>query len=288
MRFFALPASEILNAAQPELHLTLPALAANNPIFLGVHADSLGSVPVVPVAMDSRGLLHETGALGYFSAGSFFTLSGSAAPHEPFAVVLGHTDIPADGYPHTNPCVQLRLLQAFPGGEVSLLRHKKASALAWVTLSDKGSKGLREDGSGPLMETMVAASMQLSCASGHIIPDDIPRLRALVLQLALRDGYDLILTSGGTGLSPRDTTPEALLPLLDRRLHGFEQAMMLKSLSVTPKGALSRAVAGSIGSSILITLPGSSKAVKENLDAVLPALRHALDKLQGDTGDCGS
>ncbi|MFR4119047.1 MAG: molybdenum cofactor biosynthesis protein B [Bilophila wadsworthia] len=156
-----------------------------------------------------------------------------------------------------------------------------------ITLSDKGAAGLRVDESGPLMAADTRAKLPLCHEQGFMIPDDPQTLRPLVMELALGQGYDLILTSGGTGLAPRDTTPEALLPIFERRLPGFEQAMMQASLAKTPTAAISRAVAGTLGRTIVITLPGSRKAVSENLAAILPALGHALEKLHGDPSDCG-
>lgn len=168
-----------------------------------------------------------------------------------------------------------------PGG-------KRRWSLAWITLSDKGAAGLRADESGPLMASLVREKIPLSLERGFLLPDEPHALRALVMELALGQGFDLILTSGGTGLSPRDTTPEALLPLFDRRLPGFERAMTAASLAKTPAAALSRGVAGTLDRSIVLTLPGSKKAVAENLEAVLPAMGHALDKLHGDPADCGA
>ena len=110
--------------------------------------------------------------------------------------------------------------------------------------------------------------------------------RSLVKKLA-RLGWGLIVTTGGTGLSPRDTTPEALIPELDRRLPGFEQVMFAEGLKHTPRAVLSRCLAGTIGTSMVIALPGSSKAAEENLSALLPILPHALEKLNGDMRDCG-
>ena len=120
-----------------------------------------------------------------------------------------------------------------------------------------------------------------------MLPDDAAALRALLTELALGQGYDIICTSGGTGVGPRDVSPEATLAVLDKRLPGFEQAMMQAGLDKTPTASVSRAVAGVIGGCICINLPGSRKAVVENLAAVLPALGHALDKLHGDPADCG-
>ena len=161
--------------------------------------------------------------------------------------------------PHTQICPLLEALTPIEAGTRTLAARREHWALAWITLSEQG----------------------------FMIPDDPQTLRSLVMELALGQGYDLILTSGGTGLAPRDTTPEALLPIFERRLPGFEQAMMQASLAKTPTAAISRAVAGTLGRTIVITLPGSRKAVSENLAAILPALGHALEKLHGDPSDCG-
>ncbi len=133
----------------------------------------------------------------------------------------------------------------------------------------------------------MSEALPLCHAQGFLLADDAPSLRALLLELALGQGYDIICTSGGTGVGPRDITPQTVAPLLDLELPGFATAMMLESLKKTPHAAISRAVCGVLGPSIVITLPGSRKAVLENLAAVLPALPHALDKLHGDPADCG-
>ena len=156
---------------------------------------------------------------------------------------------------------------------------------AVITLSDKGYAGEREDKSGPalaaLLEGLAPAKVQ-----NFLLPDDPAALRALVKKLA-KLGWGLIVTTGGTGLSPRDTTPEALIPELDRRLPGFEQVMFAEGLKHTPHAVLSRCLAGTIGTSMVIALPGSRKAAEENLSALLPVLPHALEKLNGDMRDCG-
>ena len=189
--------------------------------------------------------------------------------------------------PHTQICPLLEALTPIEAGTRTLAARREHWALAWITLSDKGAAGLRVDESGPLMAADTRAKLPLCHEQGFMIPDDPQTLRSLVMELALGQGYDLILTSGGTGLAPRDTTPEALLPIFERRLPGFEQAMMQASLAKTPTAAISRAVAGTLGRTIVITLPGSRKAVSENLAAILPALGHALEKLHGDPSDCG-
>jgi molybdenum cofactor synthesis domain-containing protein len=166
--------------------------------------------------------------------------------------------------------------------------QRKGWSLAWVTLSDKGSRGEREDLAGPLVAEMVGKALSLSLSSGYLLPDDEGPLRALLADLALVQGFDLIVTTGGTGLAPRDVAPDATLKVIEKRLPGFERAMTLESLSKTPRAVISRAVAGTLGQSLILNLPGSPKAVRECLGAVLPAVEHALEKLQGDPSDCGS
>ncbi|MCL1916315.1 MAG: MogA/MoaB family molybdenum cofactor biosynthesis protein [Desulfovibrionaceae bacterium] len=196
-------------------------------------------------------------------------------------------EMPVAGQEPALPCIRLSALAALKPGEYHLTAMRPGPALAWITVSDKGSLGERRDESGPAIHETIRKAMPLRCASGYLVPDEIFRLRALAADLALVQGYDLVIISGGTGLAPRDQTPEALLPLLERRLPGFEQAMIQASLRKTPHGAISRAICGTIGQSLLLTLPGSPKAVRENLETVLPALSHALGKLQGNQEDCG-
>lgn len=185
-------------------------------------------------------------------------------------------------------CVWVRALAEYDALETPLRVHKEGLSLAWITLSDKGAAGEREDASGPRMEELARRGLPITHTQGFLLPDDPMRLKALLLDLAVRQRFDLILTSGGTGLGPRDTTPEAVGAVLDKRLPGFERAMLMTSLQKTPHAMISRAVAGSIAESLVITLPGSLKAVTENLEAVLPAVKHAIEKLQGDPADCGT
>ncbi len=158
-------------------------------------------------------------------------------------------------------------------------------AVACITLSDKGYAGERKDESGPSLlrqvEALSPAHTQL-----FLLPDEPAALRSLVKKLAA-GGWGLIVTTGGTGLSPRDFTPEALLPVLDRRLPGFEQVMFAEGLQHTPHAVLSRCLAGTLGRTMVLALPGSRRAAEENLAALLPVLPHALDKLSGDMSDCG-
>lgn len=180
-------------------------------------------------------------------------------------------------------------LEEIPAGEIWELRaEKNGYAIACVTLSDKGAQGLREDKSGPLMQEMIGKELSVCFSRNFLLPDDAAALRGLLASLALEQGYDLICTSGGTGLGPRDITPQVTGQLIDLPLPGFVQAMMQTSLAKTPRAIISRARAGIIHQSIVINLPGSARAVAENLAAVLPGLDHALAKLHGDPSDCGS
>ena len=181
----------------------------------------------------------------------------------------------------------LTALVDLPEGPLELTPRKEGLSLAWVTLSDRGARGQRTDLSGPAIAVAVGAALPLCHCQGFLLPDEPQELRALLTDLALNQGSDLICTTGGTGLSPRDTTPQVTAALLDMPLPGFTQAMLAASLAKTPHAVISRAAAGALGRSIVINLPGSRKAVVENLAAVLPALPHALAKLQGDAADCG-
>ena len=241
--------------------------------LLAEEAEGAGLIPCAPSL--------DYGALAALAVGSEL-LSGDR-------VLLRVTDrlLPSAADTHAEPECLTEVVTDFEAGEYRLTPRRNGFTVAWIVLSDKGAAGLRQDESGPLMAALLQESLQPVLQRGFLIPDHPGRLRALVADLALHQGYDLIVTSGGTGLAPRDTTPEALQPLIERRLPGFEQAMMTTSLAKTPRAAISRAICGTVGHSIVVTLPGSKKAVAENLEAVLPALGHALLKLQGDPADCG-
>lgn len=154
-----------------------------------------------------------------------------------------------------------------------------------LTLSDKGSVGERVDTSGPAIAETLAGVGEISATA--LLPDEQGQIEQLLCSWCDEHGLDLILTTGGTGLSPRDFTPEATLKVIDRQVPGMAEVMRQAGLQKTPHAMLSRGVAGIRGRTLIINLPGSEKAVRENLGAILPALPHALVTLRGSSGDCG-
>ncbi len=156
-----------------------------------------------------------------------------------------------------------------------------------LTISDKGSRGEREDLSGPEIRQALS-SLPARVEAYDIIPDEEEIITRKLIEYADRKGLNLILTTGGTGLSPRDVTPEATRKVLDKEVPGIAEAIRAEGLKITPTAMLSRALAGIRGRSLIINLPGSPRAVRENLMVVLPALKHALEKTQGDPTDCGN
>ena len=153
-----------------------------------------------------------------------------------------------------------------------------------LTLSDKGSRGEREDVSGVLVGEMVQPLGVV--ARYQIIADDVETIVLTLCRWADEVGLDLILTTGGTGLTPRDVTPQATARVLDYEIPGMAEAMRAASLKKTPHAMLSRALVGARANSLIVNLPGSPKAAKENLEVLMPALGHALAKLKGDPSDC--
>jgi len=155
-----------------------------------------------------------------------------------------------------------------------------------LTISDRGSKGEREDSCGPLIREMVK-DLPAEVIYYEIIPDDKEIITAVLKRSADHLKADLILTTGGTGLSSRDVTPDATLEVIEKEVPGFSEAMRAESLKKTPHAMISRAICGIRRSSLIVNLPGSPKSVKENLSVILPALPHALSKLKGDPSECG-
>lgn len=165
--------------------------------------------------------------------------------------------------------------------------QKQEFTFAVVTMSDKGSRGEREDTSGAYLQEKLGQE-------GYkpdfytVIPDNIAVIVSTLNDLADTRETSLVVTTGGTGVAPTDVTPEAMLEVIEKEIPGMAEAMRLESLKKTPNAVLSRGKAGIRGKTLIINLPGSLKAVKENLEVLLPVLPHALEKIRGDEGDCGT
>ena len=157
---------------------------------------------------------------------------------------------------------------------------------AILTLSDKGSRGERIDESGPAL-TAWLAERGAQVVESRIIADEFEQIVKVLTEWADADAADLILTTGGTGVSPRDVTPEATLQVVERVIPGLGELMRIRSLEKTPMASLSRAVAGIRKLSLIINLPGSPRGALENLEAVWPTLGHAVEKIRGGQEDCG-
>jgi len=155
--------------------------------------------------------------------------------------------------------------------------------VAVLTFSDKGSKGERADASGPLIQALLK-SIAAEIKYTDVIPDEEDLIKQKLIQYSSE--VDLILTTGGTGLSPRDVTPEATLEIIERQVPGIAEAMRIEGLKKTRRAMLSRAVAGVRGKALIINLPGSPKAVQENLEVILDVIPHAIEKIKGDTSEC--
>ena len=150
-----------------------------------------------------------------------------------------------------------------------------------LTVSDRSARGERLDASGPaLTERVTEQGWQVLKAD--LVPDDLPTLEDILAAWADSGDVDVILTTGGTGFSPRDVTPEATASVIERPAPGLAEAMRAASLRITPHAMLSRAIAGIRGRTLIINLPGSPKAALENLEVVLPVLPHAVQLLQED------
>ncbi|MBM4288640.1 MAG: MogA/MoaB family molybdenum cofactor biosynthesis protein [Deltaproteobacteria bacterium] len=156
-----------------------------------------------------------------------------------------------------------------------------------LTCSDKGSQGERQDASAAEIKKVLPPGT-FRVERYEMVPDAQETITARLVAWSDRERLDLILTTGGTGLTPRDVTPEATMAALHRKIPGMAEAMRAASLAKTPHAMLSRAVAGTRGQTLIINLPGSPKGARENLEAVLPALPHALEKIKGSEAECGA
>ena len=157
-----------------------------------------------------------------------------------------------------------------------------------ITLSDKGALGLREDKSGPAIREMLEADGHFRVEEQILLSDDREVLEKELVRLADEEKLNLILTTGGTGLSPRDNAPEATLAVADRQVPGIAEYMRAKSFEITPKAMLSRGASVIRRQTLIINLPGSPKAVRENLGFIMPVISHGLDIMLELDGECGS
>lgn len=154
-----------------------------------------------------------------------------------------------------------------------------------LTMSDKGSRGEREDVSGAEIRRMIEA-LPAEVRAYEVIPDDVDVIREKLIEYADTRKLDVVLTTGGTGVTPRDVTPEATSAVIERELPGMAEAMRAESLKKTPHAMISRAVCGIRGTTLIINLPGSPRAVRENLEVVLPAITHTVEKIKGSDTEC--
>ena len=157
---------------------------------------------------------------------------------------------------------------------------------AVVTVSDKGAAGEREDKSGAVVRGLLERA-GIEVARTEIVPDDLEELEVLLGELCQQE-LNLVVTTGGTGLSERDVTPEATLAVIDREVPGMAEAMRAESLKITPHAMISRAVCGLKGSTLVINLPGSPKGARECLEVVMPAVPHALEVASGNAAECAA
>ena len=158
---------------------------------------------------------------------------------------------------------------------------------AVITVSDNGYAGKRTDTGGPLVAEMLSDA-GFDVVHTALVSDDIDMIKAELIKCADELDVALTVTTGGTGFSPRDNTPEATVAVCPRLVPGIGEAMRAESLKITPHGMLSRAQAGIRGGTLIVNLPGSPKAIRENLAVILPALGHGLDTLRGEKTDCAA
>jgi len=156
-----------------------------------------------------------------------------------------------------------------------------------LTVSDKGAVGKREDASGLLLHQLVD-QLPGKVAVYQVVPDEKEMIRNQLLSFCDRWNVDLVLTTGGTGVSPRDVTPDATQEVIDRLVPGMGEIMRIEGYRKNPRSIISRGIAGIRKKTLIVNLPGSPRAVRENFEILLPALSHAIEKMKGEEGECGT
>ncbi len=173
-------------------------------------------------------------------------------------------------------------------GDEIVNKGKTGFSVGIITLSDRASKGEYEDLTGPAIEKYVMEHMETSFIRKELIADSTKKLELTLKDFTDTQCLDVVITNGSTGVSPRDIAPDVTINLIEKRLAGFEEAMRAASFKITPSAIVSRAVCGTRNQSVIINLPGSPKGAIENLEVIMPAVAHAVKKLQGDKSDCAA
>ncbi len=168
------------------------------------------------------------------------------------------------------------------------VKKKDGVSVAIITLSDKGSKGERVDITGEELKKYFENNFKVSFIRKEMIPDEKNILENMLVDFCDLQRFDLIITNGSTGVSPRDIAPDVTLKVIEKRLPGFEEAMRMESFKKTPRALISRAVVGIRRESLIINLPGSPKGAMENLAVISSAIEHTIEKIQGSTADCAT
>jgi molybdenum cofactor synthesis domain-containing protein len=166
------------------------------------------------------------------------------------------------------------------------IKSKRGISVAIITLSDKGSRGERDDVTGSELKKYIEANFKTSFIRKEMIPDEKVILENMLVDFCDLQQFDLIVTNGSTGVSPRDIAPDVTLKVIEKRLPGFEEAMRMESFKKTPRALISRAVVGFRRGTLIINLPGSPKGAMENFEIISSAIEHTIEKIQGSTTDC--
>lgn len=216
---------------------------------------------------DLKFTISQIGKICHHKCAIFYQAGDCVMPREGvFAVVSGNGEIKV-------------------GDEIRYTPKQKISA-AVITLSDKGSKGEREDITGAELVNFLKGRFDLSFVRKDMIPDETTVLESMLVDFCDLQRFDLVITNGSTGVSPRDIAPDVTIKVIEKRLPGYEEAMRMESFKKTPRALVSRAVCGFRKGTLIINLPGSPRGAIENIEVVADAIEHTIEKIQGSTVDC--